>query len=76
MIAENKLHRLPIIEEDANLVLGMINIEDLFQFFFENYIGEEEIYQKPFSEITMGTYGYSIQTCLSTSSVAYALGMM
>jgi CBS domain-containing protein len=54
-IVENKLHRLPIVEEQDNLILGMVNIEDLFSFFFENFIGEEQLFDNQFSEVGIGT---------------------
>jgi hypothetical protein len=68
-IVDNRLYRLPIIQEQENLVLGMVNIEDLFQFFFDNFIGEEELYEQAFCEIEMGTYHEDMTLCPTSYSI-------
>ena len=41
IIGKNRLHRLPIIDDKENRILGIINIGEVFTFFYDNFIGQE-----------------------------------
>ncbi|OMJ91930.1 hypothetical protein SteCoe_5354 [Stentor coeruleus] len=74
-LKENRLHRIPIIDQKENMVLGILSIEAVLRFFVDNYVSNSSLFDVSMQEFSIGTSG-SIITAPSNYSLIQALGVM
>jgi CBS domain-containing protein len=74
-LKENRLHRIPIIDQKENMVLGILSIEAVLRFFVDNYVSDSSLFDVSMQEFSIGTSG-TIITAPSNYSLIQALGVM
>lgn len=55
LLKTNKLHRVPIIDEKQNLVVGVMSMEAILSFFIENYVADSSLFDHPLASFEIGT---------------------
>jgi CBS domain-containing protein len=49
------LHRIPILDEKQNSVLGLLSMEAVLRFFVENYVADGNLFELPIRALELGT---------------------
>uniref|UniRef100_A0A7S3MRP5 CBS domain-containing protein n=1 Tax=Fabrea salina TaxID=342563 RepID=A0A7S3MRP5_9CILI len=75
LLKNHRLHRIPILDQKQNLVIGILSMESVLKFFVENYVADSSLFDQFLRDFRLGTSSHII-TSPADASLIQALRVM